>query len=165
MQCFFDLQRFLNYSKNCANISLKSTPFWVQICPLGARKLIVKLFWDVFGRCWKLMFFWCCFWVAKNRKNRGLGRPRAQKTARVVPRENGLLAGRAIWDPLIYLYIGTCIYLYTYIPVYLYTYLPIYLYYLYTYGPIYLLLLTGNCQQPPTHAVAQSAVADIIYNI
>ena len=100
----------------------------------------------------------------KSKKSR-LGAPKGPKDSPSSSNLLRLVGGRAIWDPLIYLYIGTCIYLYTYIPVYLYTYLPIYLYYLYTYGPIYLLLLTGNCQQPPTHAVAQSAVADIILNV
>ena len=81
---FFWYTAFVNYSKAYANITLKSTVFWPQIWTLGVRKLIVRLFWDVFGRCWKLRFFRCCFWVAKVRNNRGLGRPRAAKvTSRV----------------------------------------------------------------------------------
>ena len=81
---FFDIQRFLNCSNNYANMTLKSTAFWPQLWTLGVRKLIVRLFWDVFGRCWKIIFFWCCFWEAKYRTNRGLGRPRAAKvTSRV----------------------------------------------------------------------------------
>ena len=109
----------------------------------------------------KTHVFLMLFLGGKKSKKSRLGAPKGPKDSLSSSNLLRLVGGRAIWDPLIYLYIGTCIYLYTYIPVYLYTYLPIYLYYLYTYGPIYLLLLTGNCQQPPTHAVAQSAVADL----
>ena len=95
---------------------------------MGARKLIVRLFFGTFlGDVENSCFFDAVLGSKKTKKSK-LGAPKDSKDSPGSSEGIRLIGGRAIWDPLIYLYIGTCIlvYLYTCILVYIFTYIPVY---------------------------------------